>query len=141
MPPKAHNQIPRPCAKPPPPSPPRAPRAPLFLALSVPHPALRCGCSKWEVLYRTKEQQHQFNFPYQLGPQSEDKPQHGHMHGLKVEPGDALLVAPFQATAPARCVDCVLQHCPRPQAWGRGRGRGMGMGMGMAPEPSHPADR
>lgn len=44
-----------------------------------------------EVVFRTKEQQHSFNFPYQIGTGSADKPQHAQRLYVEVQPGDLLI--------------------------------------------------
>lgn len=46
-----------------------------------------------EVLYRTEEQQHDFNFPKQLGTNSDDYPEHSDVKVLDVEIGDIVLLA------------------------------------------------
>jgi len=45
-----------------------------------------------EIVYRTKEQQHSFNFPYQIGTGSADKPQHSQRITIEVQPGDLIIV-------------------------------------------------
>lgn len=45
-----------------------------------------------EIVYRTKEQQHSFNFPYQIGTGSADKPQHSQRITVEVQPGDLIIV-------------------------------------------------
>jgi protein phosphatase PTC7 len=45
-----------------------------------------------EIVYRTKEQQHSFNFPYQIGTGSADKPQHAQRITVEVQPGDLIIV-------------------------------------------------
>jgi len=45
-----------------------------------------------EVIFRTKEQQHRFNMPYQLGTQSRDKPQHGNQYNIKLELDDVVVL-------------------------------------------------
>jgi len=50
---------------------------------------------KGEVLFRTKEQQHSFNFPYQLGgktSKSGDLPEHSNVDTIRVEPGDIVIL-------------------------------------------------
>lgn len=44
-----------------------------------------------EVVFRTKEQQHSFNFPYQIGTGSADKPQHSQRLTVEVQPGDLII--------------------------------------------------
>jgi len=44
------------------------------------------------ILYRSKEQQHSFNFPYQLGTGSADLPHHAVCVNLNILPGDLLIV-------------------------------------------------
>lgn len=43
------------------------------------------------VIFRTKEQQHEFNFPYQLGTQSSDRPNHASCDKIEVQDGDILI--------------------------------------------------
>lgn len=45
-----------------------------------------------DIVYRTKEQQHSFNFPYQIGTGSADKPQHSQRITVEVQPGDLIIV-------------------------------------------------
>jgi protein phosphatase PTC7 len=45
-----------------------------------------------EIVYRTKEQQHSFNFPYQIGTGSADKPQHAQRIKVEVQPDDLIIV-------------------------------------------------
>lgn len=45
-----------------------------------------------EILFRSKEQQHSFNFPFQLGTGSTDKPEHASVVNLKVEDGDVVVL-------------------------------------------------
>lgn len=44
-----------------------------------------------EVVFRTKEQQHSFNFPYQIGTGSADKPHHSQRLTVEVQPGDLII--------------------------------------------------
>jgi len=44
------------------------------------------------ILFRSKEQQHSFNFPYQLGTGSADLPHHAACVNLNILPGDLLIV-------------------------------------------------
>lgn len=44
-----------------------------------------------EIIFRTKEQQHSFNFPYQIGTGSADKPQHSQRLTVEVQPGDLII--------------------------------------------------
>jgi protein phosphatase PTC7 len=44
-----------------------------------------------EIVYRTKEQQHSFNFPYQIGTGSADKPEHSQKISVEVQPGDLII--------------------------------------------------
>lgn len=46
-----------------------------------------------QVAYRTKEQQHSFNFPYQLGTDSTDMPLDSDTHMLTLLPGDYIVAA------------------------------------------------
>eukprot|EP01130_Rhizamoeba_saxonica_P008936 TRINITY_DN3621_c0_g1_i1.p1 TRINITY_DN3621_c0_g1~~TRINITY_DN3621_c0_g1_i1.p1 ORF type:complete len:288 (+),score=63.25 TRINITY_DN3621_c0_g1_i1:22-885(+) len=45
-----------------------------------------------QIILRSKEQQHSFNFPYQLGPQSSDKPKHSDLYTIDVKSGDLILL-------------------------------------------------
>lgn len=45
-----------------------------------------------EIIYRTKEQQHSFNFPYQIGTGSADKPQHAQRISIEVQPDDLIIL-------------------------------------------------
>lgn len=45
-----------------------------------------------EIVFRTKEQQHSFNFPYQIGTGSADKPEHSQRLAVEVQPGDLIIV-------------------------------------------------
>lgn len=45
-----------------------------------------------EIIYRTKEQQHSFNFPYQIGTGSADKPQHSQRITVEVQPDDLIIL-------------------------------------------------
>jgi protein phosphatase PTC7 len=45
-----------------------------------------------EIIYRSKEQQHSFNFPYQIGTGSADKPQHSQRIQIEVQPDDLIIV-------------------------------------------------
>lgn len=44
-----------------------------------------------EVVFKTKEQQHSFNFPYQIGTGSADKPHHAQRLSIEVQPGDLII--------------------------------------------------
>ncbi|KAI8330476.1 phosphatase 2C-like domain-containing protein [Chlamydoabsidia padenii] len=44
-------------------------------------------------VFRSEEQQHAFNFPYQLGTQSRDQPRHANVFNVKVEKGDIIVMA------------------------------------------------
>lgn len=44
-----------------------------------------------EIVFRTKEQQHSFNFPYQIGTGSADKPQDAQRLSVEVQPGDLVI--------------------------------------------------
>ncbi|KAI8084842.1 phosphatase 2C-like domain-containing protein [Halteromyces radiatus] len=44
-------------------------------------------------VFRSEEQQHAFNFPYQLGTQSRDQPHHANVFNVKVERGDIIIMA------------------------------------------------
>jgi len=43
------------------------------------------------IVYRTKEQQHSFNFPYQIGTGSADRPDHSQRIAVTVQPGDVII--------------------------------------------------
>jgi len=45
-----------------------------------------------DIVYRTKEQQHSFNFPYQIGTGSADKPQHAQRITVEVQPDDLIIL-------------------------------------------------
>lgn len=45
-----------------------------------------------EIVYRTKEQQHSFNFPYQIGTGSADKPHHAQRITVEVQPDDLIIL-------------------------------------------------
>lgn len=45
-----------------------------------------------EIVYRTKEQQHSFNFPYQIGTGSADKPHHSQRIQIEVQPDDLIIL-------------------------------------------------
>lgn len=45
-----------------------------------------------EIIYRTKEQQHSFNFPYQIGTGSADKPHHSQRIQIEVQPDDLIIL-------------------------------------------------
>jgi len=45
-----------------------------------------------DIVYRTKEQQHSFNFPYQIGTGSADKPQHSQRITVEVQPDDLIIL-------------------------------------------------
>lgn len=46
---------------------------------------LRKEGDKYKIFHRSKEQQHSFNMPYQLGTWSQDRPEHGDKLDLTVE--------------------------------------------------------
>lgn len=45
-----------------------------------------------EIIYRSKEQQHSFNFPYQIGTGSADKPEHSVRIVVDIQPNDLVIV-------------------------------------------------
>jgi protein phosphatase PTC7 len=45
-----------------------------------------------EIVFKTKEQQHSFNFPYQLGTGSTDKPEHASVCTIQVQEGDIIVM-------------------------------------------------
>eukprot|EP01113_Clastostelium_recurvatum_P003657 TRINITY_DN1159_c0_g1_i1.p1 TRINITY_DN1159_c0_g1~~TRINITY_DN1159_c0_g1_i1.p1 ORF type:complete len:424 (-),score=96.15 TRINITY_DN1159_c0_g1_i1:138-1409(-) len=45
-----------------------------------------------EIVFRTKEQQHSFNFPYQLGTGSSDLPEHADHYSIPVQEGDLVIL-------------------------------------------------
>lgn len=45
-----------------------------------------------KLVFRSKEQQHSFNFPYQLGTGSSDRPEHASCVALNVQPGDLIVM-------------------------------------------------
>lgn len=44
-------------------------------------------------VFRSEEQQHAFNFPYQLGTRSRDQPRHANAFNVKLEKGDIIVMA------------------------------------------------
>lgn len=46
-----------------------------------------------EPIFRTEEQQHSFNFPYQLGTGSRDSPESAQFINVRVKEGDVVIVA------------------------------------------------
>lgn len=51
------------------------------------------GTEGYTVVFKTKEQQHTFNMPYQLGTYSQDLPHHGDSTTLQVTAGDVVVMA------------------------------------------------
>lgn len=54
-----------------------------------------CGISiirNHHYLFRSEEQQHAFNFPYQLGARSRDKPCHAQSFTIQVQKGDIIIM-------------------------------------------------
>lgn len=51
------------------------------------------GTENYNVVFKTTEQQHTFNMPYQLGTYSRDLPADGDFRTLEVRKGDIILVA------------------------------------------------
>ncbi|CAD7953288.1 unnamed protein product [Amoebophrya sp. A25] len=49
--------------------------------------------SENRIIFKSEEQCHDFNFPKQLGTNSDDMPEHCDVHSVKVELGDIILVA------------------------------------------------
>eukprot|EP01111_Echinosteliopsis_oligospora_P002447 TRINITY_DN1363_c0_g1_i2.p1 TRINITY_DN1363_c0_g1~~TRINITY_DN1363_c0_g1_i2.p1 ORF type:complete len:378 (-),score=117.18 TRINITY_DN1363_c0_g1_i2:13-1095(-) len=45
-----------------------------------------------KMIYRSKEQQHRFNYPYQLGSTSRDKPDHSDISTVSVQAGDVVIL-------------------------------------------------
>jgi hypothetical protein len=45
-----------------------------------------------KVIFRTKEQQHSFNFPFQLGTQSTSLPEHADIFEIPVQDGDLIIL-------------------------------------------------
>lgn len=45
-----------------------------------------------QMVFRTEEQQHSFNFPFQLGTNAVDKPEHADAFSFKVREGDVLVM-------------------------------------------------
>jgi len=45
-----------------------------------------------DIIFRSKEQQHSFNFPYQLGTGSADMPAHAVSITVNIQPGDLIIV-------------------------------------------------
>lgn len=50
-----------------------------------------------EIFFKTKEQQHSFNFPFQLGTGSTDKPEHAELFELDVEENDIVILGKNQS--------------------------------------------
>lgn len=44
------------------------------------------------IIHKTKEQQHSFNFPYQLGTGSTDRPEHATVANITIEEGDIVVL-------------------------------------------------
>ena len=51
------------------------------------------GIEGYKVVFKTTEQQHTFNMPYQLGTYSQDLPHHADAKTLEVEAGDVVVMA------------------------------------------------
>ena len=51
------------------------------------------GTEGYTVIFKTTEQQHTFNMPYQLGTYSQDLPHHGDSKSLEVAAGDVVVMA------------------------------------------------
>jgi hypothetical protein len=51
------------------------------------------GAEKYTLLYKTTEQQHTFNMPYQLGAYSKDLPKDGDFKTFDVKHGDVIVMA------------------------------------------------
>mmetsp|Transcript_48048 Transcript_48048/g.75028 ORF Transcript_48048/g.75028 Transcript_48048/m.75028 type:complete len:158 (-) Transcript_48048:69-542(-) len=47
----------------------------------------------YQIVLRSKEQQHHFNMPFQLGTDSSDRPEHAERVEVPVEVGDVVLLA------------------------------------------------
>lgn len=65
------------------------------------------------VLYRTKEQQHRFNFPFQLGKTSKDKPDNSDVDRIPVQSGDIVVVGTdglFDNLYDHQILSCVVQN-------------------------------
>jgi serine/threonine protein phosphatase PrpC len=45
-----------------------------------------------QLVFKSEELQHSFNFPYQLGPQSSDRPDHADIHTMPVQIGDLVIL-------------------------------------------------
>jgi hypothetical protein len=68
-----------------------------------------------DIVYRTKEQQHSFNFPYQIGTGSADKPQHAQRITVEVQPDDLIILGTVCFLPPL--ITSLLTHtipCPAP---------------------------
>lgn len=46
-----------------------------------------------KIIFRSTEQQHQFNFPFQLGPESRDKPEMADITKTATQQGDLVIAA------------------------------------------------
>lgn len=51
-----------------------------------------CVIRRGEIIFRTEEQQHSFNFPYQLGTGSKDTPTDAQQYTFNVEKGDVVIL-------------------------------------------------
>eukprot|EP00026_Physarum_polycephalum_P011632 Phypoly_transcript_11870.p1 GENE.Phypoly_transcript_11870~~Phypoly_transcript_11870.p1 ORF type:complete len:325 (+),score=32.36 Phypoly_transcript_11870:183-1157(+) len=66
-----------------------------------------------KIVYRTKEQQHRFNFPFQLGNTSKDKPQHSDIATVPVQSGDIVILGTdglFDNLYDSQILSCVVQY-------------------------------
>jgi len=54
--------------------------------------ALRHIDGLWNIVLKTREQQHYFNCPYQLGTGSPDRPAHAELSAVRVQEGDVLVI-------------------------------------------------
>jgi serine/threonine protein phosphatase PrpC len=69
---------------------------------------------KGKVIFRSKEQQHYFNCPFQLGTQSKDTPYDAFVDRLDVQAGDWLVLGTdglFDNVFDAEIVDCIRNWC------------------------------
>lgn len=67
-----------------------------------------------DLIFKSEEQQHSFNFPYQLGPQSRDKPDDADLLSVPIQHGDIIILGTdglfdnIDATRICKVIDTVL---------------------------------
>ena len=65
---------------------------PIFISFTQKSKIMQNIGRYWRERYRTKEQQHRFNFPFQLGNTSRDKPHHANFDKIPVQSGDIVIL-------------------------------------------------